>query len=51
MREIAIETLEAYGHRNIRATHRSTFELTKDDYLTHRGDCIIVLRLLKALQS
>lgn len=49
MREIAIETLEAYGHRNIRATHRSTFELTKDDYLTHRGDCIIGIKASKSV--
>ncbi|MEM0365990.1 MAG: DUF371 domain-containing protein [Acidilobaceae archaeon] len=31
----------AKGHPNIRATHRSTFEITREDYLTTRGDCII----------
>ena len=34
----------AWGHENVRATHRSTFEVTKDDYLTPRGDCIVGIR-------
>ncbi|MCX8184984.1 MAG: DUF371 domain-containing protein [Sulfolobales archaeon] len=29
------------GHENVRALHRSTLEVTKDSYLTPRGDCII----------
>lgn len=29
------------GHRNIRAEHNRTIELTKDPDLTERGDCII----------
>lgn len=32
---------KARGHPNISATHRTTFEITTDDYLTPRGDCII----------
>lgn len=31
----------ARGHANVRATHASTFEVTKEDHLTPRGDCII----------
>ncbi len=31
----------ARGHENIRATHRTTLEVTKDEELTPRGDCII----------
>jgi len=31
----------AHGHKNIRATHRTTFELTKSEHLSPRGDCII----------
>ena len=31
----------AEGHKNIRALHETTFEITKDSYLTPRGDCII----------
>jgi len=32
---------KAYGHSNVRATHKTTLEITKEDYLTPRGDCII----------
>jgi hypothetical protein len=34
-------TLTARGHENIRASHRSTFEITTDSELTLQGDCII----------
>lgn len=36
-----IDEVEAYGHPNVKATHRTTLELTKDPFLTPRGDCII----------
>ncbi|MEM4246083.1 MAG: DUF371 domain-containing protein [Candidatus Bathyarchaeia archaeon] len=42
------EFLEAYGDRNITATHRVSFEITKDRYLTRRGDCIIGIRASKS---
>ncbi|PIN81653.1 hypothetical protein COV11_01495 [Candidatus Woesearchaeota archaeon CG10_big_fil_rev_8_21_14_0_10_30_7] len=29
------------GHENILATHKSTIEFTKDNFLTKNGDCII----------
>ncbi|MEK6808908.1 MAG: DUF371 domain-containing protein [Nanoarchaeota archaeon] len=31
----------AYGNANIRATHKRTLEITKDNFLTKNGDCII----------
>lgn len=34
-------TITARGHENIRATHKSTFELTTDYHLTLQGDCIV----------
>ena len=34
----------AYGHEAIKATHKSTLEITKDPFLTERGDCIIGIR-------
>jgi len=37
-------TFRAYGHPNIRATHKSTFEITRDRNVTPRGDCIIAVR-------
>ena len=41
MVEIAIEHIIAKGHANIKATHPSTFEITKENWLTPQGDCII----------
>ncbi len=35
------ETIRAMGHPNIRATHRSTIEITTENFLTPRGDCIV----------
>jgi hypothetical protein len=34
----------AYGHENIMATHRTTFEMTKEKALTRQGDCIIAVK-------
>jgi hypothetical protein len=31
----------AHGHPNVRATHRSTLEVTTEPFLTKRGDCIL----------
>ena len=31
----------ASGHPNIRATHKTTFEFTKENHLTTKGDCIV----------
>lgn len=45
------EVIRCKGHRNVKATHRSTFEITKEDYLTERGDCIICVSADKALQD
>ncbi len=39
--DLAIEVIRAKGHVNITATHKTTIEVTKDDYLTPLGDCII----------
>lgn len=30
-----------YGHRNVLCNHQRTIEVTKDNYLTLNGDCII----------
>ncbi len=39
------------GHKNIRATHPTTFEITREDYLTPRGDCIIGVCASKGLKD
>jgi hypothetical protein len=36
------------GHRNITATHKTTFEITKSKSLSKRGDCIIGVAADKA---
>lgn len=38
-----IEKVTAHGHRNILATNRKTFEITKDPRLTESGDCIVAV--------
>ncbi|AFN03878.1 DUF371 domain-containing protein [Pyrococcus furiosus DSM 3638] len=45
------EIIICKGHRNVKATHRSTFEITREDYLTERGDCIICISADKALKD
>lgn len=32
---------KAHGHENVLSKHKSTFEITTDEHLTPRGDCII----------
>ncbi len=49
MKNQRIEILSGIGHNNIRATHKSTLEFTKEKSLTKRGDCIVVLNLDKGL--
>ena len=44
---LVTEMLEAYGHSNVRAAHRTTFEFTKDPHLTLRGDCVIAVKASK----
>jgi len=44
-----VETILARGHENITATHKTTFEITKEKSLTKRGDCIIAVSANKAM--
>ena len=34
----------AYGHQNVISDHKSTVELTSEDYLTQQGTCIVGVR-------
>lgn len=43
------EVVRFRGHVNIRASHRTTLEITKDSHLTPRGDCIVGVSADKAL--
>jgi hypothetical protein len=43
------EIIFAYGHRNIQATHKSTLEITKENQLSKKGECIIAVSADKAV--
>jgi hypothetical protein len=43
------EEVIANGHENIEATHPTTLEITKERYLSRRGDCIIAVAADKSL--
>lgn len=45
------EVFYAFGHANVRATHRSTLEITKDTHLSRTGDCIIAVGSQKNLHD
>jgi hypothetical protein len=42
------ETITAYGHKNILATHKTTLEITKEAELSRRGNCIVAVSADKA---
>ena len=46
-----VEGLEAWGHPNISARNRTTFEFTKENHLTPRGDCIVGIRANKGARD
>ena len=43
------EIILGYGHENIQATHKTTFEVTKEAQLSRRGDCIIAVSANKTM--
>jgi hypothetical protein len=43
------EFISAYGHEKILATHKSTFEITKEESLSYRGNCIIAVKADKSV--
>lgn len=43
------EVIFAHGHKNVQATHPTTLEITKEETLTKRGDCIVAVSADKAL--
>jgi hypothetical protein len=45
----ATEVILAHGHENVRATHRTTLEITKEPHLSAEGSCIIAVSANKAL--
>ena len=45
---VARDVVTFYGHELIKATHRSTFEITTEDFLGPKGDCIIGINASKS---
>ncbi len=45
------EKIEAWGHPNVTARNRVTFEVTKDCHLTRKGDCIIAINASKGARD
>lgn len=43
-----IEVFYGQGHEYIQATHRTTIELTKENFVTKNGDCIIGINSQKS---
>ena len=43
-----LEKIFAYGHENILCTHNTTIELTKENCLTKKGNCILGINASKA---
>ena len=37
----AVDVVVARGHPNVRALHETTLEITRDEHITPRGDCIV----------
>jgi len=48
---VVADVLYAKGHPNIKATHKTTLEITKEEYVTPRGDCIIAINATKAVKE
>ncbi|MDI9643510.1 MAG: DUF371 domain-containing protein [Archaeoglobales archaeon] len=41
----------AFGHSNITAKHRTTFEITKDQEISKRADCVIGVKASKSISE
>lgn len=48
---VVLDRVYAYGHENILCTHTTTIEITKDDTLTTKGNCILGINSSKACYS
>jgi hypothetical protein len=39
--DLMMERVVAFGHRNVTSRHRTTLEITSDDEISKRADCIV----------
>lgn len=42
---------KAFGHENVIGKHKTTTEITSEDFLTHQGTCIIGVRATQTLSD
>lgn len=42
-------SITAFGHPNISATHKTTLEITNEDFVTKTGDCIVAISADKVM--
>jgi len=47
----ATEVISARGHENVQSTNKTTLEITKENHLTRRGDCIIAVDATKGAKD
>jgi len=48
---LVVEVVRAWGHPNVKAEHPTTFEVTRERWLTSKGDCIIAVGADKAARD
>lgn len=46
-----LDEIIAFGHENVLCSHNTTIEITKDDYLTLKGNCILAINASKACRD
>jgi uncharacterized protein len=45
------DMIHAKGHHNILATHKTTLQITKDDQISKRADCVVAVSADKSLSD
>jgi hypothetical protein len=45
------DTIRAKGHSNIKATHKTTLQITTDNQISKRADCVIAVSADKSLSD
>ena len=43
-----LDEISAFGHENILCTHKTTIELTKDEFVSKKGNCILGIKASKS---
>jgi uncharacterized protein len=46
-----LDIVQAKGHQNVLSTHKTTLEVTTEDFLTKRGNCIISINSNKSVND